>query len=135
MRRILVNLAGAVAIAVAIFAVAELTQSRSDHVPRDSVTSVRFDVATRRSIQREEDAASALWQVCAHATVSWKHPTPPVRVGDVYEAEIRPAVGEHGRRRLVGCLEDTTIDRVLGHVLWVRSRIETTTDAARRARD
>ena len=33
---------------------------------------------------------------------------------------ITPALGEHGRKRLEGCLEDVTLDRVIGHVTDVR---------------
>ncbi len=32
--------------------------------------------------------------------------------GGRYRVALRPAVGEHERRKLVGCLEDLTVDRV-----------------------
>jgi hypothetical protein len=35
---------------------------------------------------------------------------------DGYTVSISPAIGENGRKRLVGCLEDATLDRVMGHV-------------------
>ena len=35
---------------------------------------------------------------------------------------ITPAIGEHGENRLVGCLEDLTIDRVIGDVVAIESR-------------
>jgi hypothetical protein len=34
---------------------------------------------------------------------------------------IEPALGEHARRRVVGCLEDGTIERVSGDVSEVRT--------------
>jgi hypothetical protein len=33
-----------------------------------------------------------------------------------YSVTVTPGIGEHGRKRLVGCLEDGTLDRVVGHV-------------------
>ena len=33
-----------------------------------------------------------------------------------YRVVLRPAVGDHDERKLVGCLEDLTVDRVLGDV-------------------
>ena len=32
---------------------------------------------------------------------------------------IEPAIGEHGENRLVGCIEDVTLDRVKGQVVTV----------------
>ena len=36
--------------------------------------------------------------------------------GGRYRVVLRPAVGDNERRKLVGCLEDLTVDRVLGDV-------------------
>ena len=36
--------------------------------------------------------------------------------GGRYRVVLEPAVGDHERRKLVGCLEDLTVDRVLGDV-------------------
>jgi hypothetical protein len=36
---------------------------------------------------------------------------------------VEPALGEHARRRVVGCLEDATIERVFGDVREVRTRL------------
>jgi hypothetical protein len=33
-----------------------------------------------------------------------------------FSVTVSPAIGEHGRKRLTGCLEDGTLDRVIGHV-------------------
>jgi hypothetical protein len=134
-KRILANAAGLAAVAVAVVAIAELTQSRPDIVERGTVTEVRFDVATRRARQREDDAAAALWEVCAHTTVGTKRASDARPVEEGYVGELRPAIGEHGRRRLVGCLEDATVDRVLGRVLSIRGRTETRAAAASRGSD
>jgi hypothetical protein len=34
---------------------------------------------------------------------------------------VTPALGEHGRKRFEGCLEDVTLDRVIGHVTDIRT--------------
>jgi hypothetical protein len=41
--------------------------------------------------------------------------------GDRYRVVLRPALGRHGELKLVGCLEDLTIDRVLADVKSVRT--------------
>jgi hypothetical protein len=38
-----------------------------------------------------------------------------------FEVTISPAIGNNGHKRLVGCLEDGTLDRVQGHVASVTS--------------
>ena len=48
--------------------------------------------------------------------------TGPTATADgAYRVEISPAIGTNGRKRLVGCLEDGTLDRVRGHVEHVES--------------
>jgi hypothetical protein len=107
----------AVVTGLGIFGLAELTQNRPDPVDRDSSTIVRFDVATRGYRGGDDSAAQALWAVCA-ATVPGEVTSPAGIAGD-YEVTIRPAIGENGRKRLLGCLEDGTLDRVMGHVTEV----------------
>jgi hypothetical protein len=98
---------------------AELTQNRPDPVKAGSATVLTFDVDTRDYQRGDGAAAQALWAVCA-ATVGGELsgvPTPAEgTVDDAYTVSILPAIGENGRKRLVGCLEDATLDRVMGHV-------------------
>jgi hypothetical protein len=62
--------------------------------------------------------------VCA-ATVDDATITVPARApeaeDDAWRVSITPALGEHGRKRLEGCLEDVTLDRVIGHVTDVQT--------------
>ena len=58
--------------------------------------------------------------MCA-GTVGGEVSTAPVAVADRWQVTIEPAIGEHGENRLVGCLEDLTIDRVIGDVVAVVS--------------
>jgi hypothetical protein len=117
--KVLAVLAVAVMGALGIVGLAELTQNRPDPVAAGSATFVTFDVDTRDYQRGDGAAAQALWAVCS-ATVGGDVsgvPTPAEGVvDDGYTVTISPAIGENGRKRLVGCLEDATLDRVMGHV-------------------
>jgi hypothetical protein len=119
MKRALLTIVALVALAVGIVAMAELTQNRPDAVRDGSRTTVSFDVTTRDAQRGEPAAAAALWAVCA-ATVPGDV-SMPASAGEVWEATVEPAIGEHGENRLVGCLEDVTLDRVVGDVVSVRA--------------
>ena len=88
-------------------------------VEAGTTTVVNFDVGTRDYQRGDDAAAQALWAVCS-STVGGEVTTPVAaddgEGGDAYNVTISPAIGEHGRKRLVGCLEDATLDRVVGHV-------------------
>jgi len=99
---------------IGVDTLADLTQSRPDALADDSTTVIAFDVGTRGYNGTDLDAARALWAVCA-ASVSGAA-TGPTAGGDGYAVSISPAVGTTGSKRLVGCLEDGTLDRVQGHV-------------------
>jgi hypothetical protein len=102
-----------------IIGLAELTQNRPDPVEPGSATVVNFVVDTRDYQRGEGAAAQALWAVCS-ATVGGEVSGVSAPAGDAvddgYTVSISPAIGENGRKRLVGCLEDATLDRVMGHV-------------------
>ncbi len=118
MKRLVASLALALALGATIFVMREATQNRADAVVAGSVTTVEFDVETHRYERGEEAAAVALWSVCAASVGGTTSPV-PTAVGDHWRVEISPAIGEHGENRLVGCLEDVTIDRVVGDVLAI----------------
>ena len=102
-----------------IIGLAELTQNRPDPVEAGSATVVNFDVDTRDYQRGNGAAAEALWAVCSATVGGEVSPArAPARdtVDDGYTVSISPAIGENGRKRLVGCLEDATLDRVMGHV-------------------
>jgi hypothetical protein len=112
-------LAAAVMGTLGVVGLAELTQNRPDPVAAGTATVVAFDVSTRDYQRGEGAAAQALWAVCS-ATVGGEVTgvsTPAEGAVDAgYTVSISPAIGENGRKRLVGCLEDATLDRVMGHV-------------------
>ena len=100
---------------VGIDALADLTQNRPDEPRPGSRTVVEFDVSTRGYRGGEASAAQALWSVCV-ATIPGETSQPVVGGNGEFTVTVSPAIGEHGRKRLVGCLEDGTLDRVIGHV-------------------
>jgi hypothetical protein len=99
---------------------AEVTQNRPDPPRTDRATELVVTLRTRHGEARRADAR-ALWEVCHRQ--SFKNRL----VGDIEEVELgrfrlvlHPALGEHSRRRVVGCLEDTTLDGLLGRVRILR---------------
>jgi hypothetical protein len=105
----------AVVTGAGIVGLAELTQNRPDEAVAGSSTIVTFDVATRDYRGGDDTAAQALWAVCS-ATVPGDVTAPAAATTGDFQVTITPAIGENGRKRLLGCLEDGTLDRVMGHV-------------------
>jgi hypothetical protein len=105
----------AVLTVLGVVALADLTQNRPDPVVQDSITTIDFDVATRRYSGSETMAAQSLWAVC-QATIGGDK-TAVAEDGDHFSVTVSPAFGENGRKRLTGCLEDATVDRVMGRVV------------------
>jgi hypothetical protein len=113
-------LAGVLAIALLIVGVdtlSDATQNRPDDVEAGTRSEVVFDVTLRQRNRAEAVAADTLWSVCAGTITHATTLSGPTGVGDEWKVTVEPALGEHSRRRLVGCLEDATIDGVLGRVL------------------
>lgn len=124
MKRVIAYLALAVATVVGIGVLMNATQNRPDDPPPGSSSMLAFTVSTRDFPGGEQTAARTLMAVCA-ATVSDAIITVPALASeaddDAWRVTIKPALGEHGRKRLEGCLEDVTLDRVIGHVTDVRT--------------
>ncbi|MBL7498041.1 hypothetical protein I6A84_10565 [Frankia sp. CNm7] len=115
---LVVVLAVAVGAVVALGALREATESRSDAVPPGTASVVTVSL---RSNQRAPDSldAAALWTGCARTTIgaSARAPGQLTWLGDGrFSVTVTPAIGEHGQRRLRGCLEDHRIDHLLGSV-------------------
>jgi hypothetical protein len=102
-----------------VIGLADLTQNRPDPVVEDSTTTIEFDVATRRYDGSEMVAAQSLWAVC-QATVSGTK-SAVAETGGHFTVTVSPAFGENGSKRLTGCFEDVTVDRVMGHVVELTS--------------
>jgi hypothetical protein len=123
MKRAIATLVLAVMAVVGIRAMMDATQNRPDAINPDSSSTVEFTVATRGFRHSDADAASMLASVCAATTLE-SLATPAVAgsgAGATWRVRITPALGENGRKRFVGCMEDATLDRVSGHVVSIRT--------------
>ena len=120
MRRVVV-LAVIVAVgAVGIVGLLQLTKNQPDLIVPGSSSEIVLSVSTKPPLTTHQGAAS-LWAVCLlrahqHRLVGQRKTADGDRV-----YVVKPALGEHSRRRVVGCLEDATLERVLGHVNRVRT--------------
>lgn len=123
MKRLAIVVGLAVAAFLLIGQLADLTQSRPDPVRADEVTELVMEVDIDRFRPGQDAAADALWAVCSAQTTSQAVDSGGLApAGDGrYRVVLAPAVGHHDERKLVGCLEDLTIDRVLADVTVFRS--------------
>jgi hypothetical protein len=115
-------LAGAVLLggAIVLDRLADATQTRSDAPVRAARTEVVVDVDTNRYRQTDETAASALWGVCAATVPVRLVGGAPERLTDgSFRYLVEPALGRYRRERLLGCLNDLTLDRVRAEVVRV----------------
>jgi hypothetical protein len=116
-------LAGAL-IAVAVYAVGAIgdaTQTRADVRHAHLQTEVVFHLEGKVYKPGLDTGAYTLWGTCA-ATVSGELVGPGIEpIGDgSYRAVVRPSLGAHDKERLLGCLNDLTLERVRSHVESVR---------------
>ncbi len=117
---------------VGLIVMADATKFHGD-TGRTGATQVVFGVETRSYHHNPDDAATSLWVPCI-GSVGWEAISMPRRLestdplvarsygGIAYLAEVRPSLGEHTTRRLRGCLEDGTVDKVRGTVFHVDVR-------------
>lgn len=122
MKRVTV-LAALVLVAVAgVDWLGDLTQDRPDHVAQGSRSEVVLDVRVRHERGPAPlERAEGLWAACRHTV--WQHTAAPGVVdlgGGRFRVVTEPAVGNHAWRRLQGCLEDMTIERVRATVVSKR---------------
>lgn len=117
-----------VAFVLTVFAVeglAELTQNRPDHPAPGSAHELTINIATRRGHPTRADMQT-LWSVCNRSSRS-THLRGIVSMGEGdFRLRLEPALGEHARRRVFGCLQDVTLDGMIGRVRSLE-RIEAVT--------
>ena len=121
MKRALVLLGAALAVAIGVDGLADLTQDRPDKVLPGSRSEIVLDLKSRDRGGSALLSAQGLWGAC-QGTV--RHRLAEPGVIEVTDGRFRlvtePALGEHSWRRLQGCLEDTTLDKVKAHVVSKR---------------
>jgi hypothetical protein len=121
-KRLLILAVGAVIVVFGVVALADATQNRPDPVDPNSTSRIVIQVRTKGF--DTELAAQGLFAAC-HQTV--KHMSaeggvmPVAGESDTFALVVRPSLGEHSRRRLQGCLEDGTIDRVWANVVAIEN--------------
>ena len=121
MKRAVVLLVAVAALVAGIDMLADLTQDRPDHVVPGSRSEIVLEVSASDRTGSNFLAAQGLWGACQGNV--WQRLAEPgvVQVADGrFRLTTEPAVGEHSWRRLQGCLEDATLDRVKGHVVSKR---------------
>ncbi|MCX4739842.1 hypothetical protein [Streptomyces antibioticus] len=111
---VVVVVAGALTVAL-VAGIAELTQTREEEPNGSAATSVLVQVDLRGpdvTSARRALAAEQVWERCRDSTsVPLRH-TALGDLGDgLFAGVVRPALTEHDRLRLRGCLEDTTLER------------------------
>lgn len=123
MRRALVLLVLVVVVLVGVDVLGDMTQNRPDPIAPGSRSEIVLVVTERsRPGPARFEAAEALWFACRPA--AWRRVVDPglIDIGDGrFRIVTEPALGEHAWRRLQGCLEDMTIDRVRARVVSKRN--------------
>ncbi len=121
MRRAVLVVVALAALVGGIDMLADLTQDRPDPVLPGSRSEVVFEVASRDRQDSDFLAAQGLWGAC-QGTVRQRLVDPGVMEvdGGRFRLQTEPALGEHAWRRLQGCLEDATLDRVKARVVSKR---------------
>ena len=121
MRRAVLLLVAMAAVYAGIDVLADLTQDRPDSVQPGTRSEVVLEVRSRDRTGSDRLSAQGLWGAC-QGTV-WQKLVEPgvVEVADGrFRLTTEPGLGEHSWRRLQGCLEDTTLDRVKARVVSKR---------------
>lgn len=125
MRRVIVGLVALALAAGAVEALRQLTQSRPGDVTARGSTVVEVLVEQRRLAQDPELLVVELWGACRSRLGTGVAPTSVVGLGGgAVRLELDRALGTTGRRRLVGCFQDHTLDLVRADVIAVDVRVE-----------
>ncbi len=121
MKRLVLVALAVVTIAAGVDSLADLTQDRPDRVLPGTRSEIVLDIDSRERGGSALRSAQGLWGAC-QGTVRNRTVEPgPVEVSEGrFRVFTAPAIGEHSWRRLQGCLEDTTLDRVKAHVVLKR---------------
>jgi hypothetical protein len=121
MRRVLLALLLVVAGVKAVDLLGDMTQTRPDTIVPGSHSEVLLEVRGRRYKHDIDAGARHLVAACAGTTRSVVREDPGVVEVEpgVYRFDMEPGLGTHNRRKLVGCLEDFTLDRLQADVVAV----------------
>ncbi|MGP4042867.1 hypothetical protein [Streptomyces sp. 2A115] len=114
-RVLAVAVTGAALLGALVVGLADLTQTREEKTKDSEATSVLLRVDMRGvnvTAERESLAAHQLWERCRDSTSVPLNRATLGELGDgLFAGVVRPALTDHDRLRLRGCLEDTGLDR------------------------
>ncbi|MEU5296136.1 hypothetical protein [Streptomyces umbrinus] len=114
-RVLVVSAVGAALIGVLVVGLADLTQTREEDAKNSEATSLLLKVdmrGTNMTAERESLAARQLWERCRDSTsVPLSRATLGTLGDGLFAGVVQPALTDHDRMRLRGCLEDTGLDR------------------------
>ncbi|MGH8976660.1 MAG: hypothetical protein ACRDV7_01200 [Acidimicrobiia bacterium] len=103
--------------AFGIKVIGDATQTRPDERHRDRMTSVVVHLEGKSYRQSLDVAAQALYGKCS-ATVGGNLVDPGIErlSSGQYRFAMTPSLGEHGKERLFGCINDLSIERLRSNV-------------------
>ncbi|QQM44058.1 hypothetical protein [Streptomyces liliifuscus] len=114
-RVLTVGVVGAALIGALVVGLADLTQTREEDAKNSEATSLLLKVdmrGTNMTAERESLAAHQLWERCRDSTSVPLNRATLGKLGDgLFAGVVQPALTDHDRMRLRGCLEDTGLDR------------------------
>ncbi|WP_413756701.1 hypothetical protein [Streptomyces sp. MMBL 11-3] len=115
LRLLAVGVTGAALLGALVAGLADLTQTREEEAAESEATSLllRVDMrGTGMTAERKSLAAHQLWERCRDSTSVPLHGAGLGELGDgLFAGVVRPALSDHDRMRLRGCLEDAGLDR------------------------
>lgn len=122
MKRRLLLLGLVVAAVAGIDWLADLTQNRPDRNVPGSRSEVVLDVTVRHHYDPGRlTTAQGLWGACQHTAFRRLVAPGMVEIGEGrFRVVTEPALGKNAWRRLKGCLEDVTVDRVKADIVSKR---------------
>lgn len=114
-RLVTVGVVGAALLGALVAGLADLTQTREEERNESKATSVLVQVDLRgpdTTAARRSLAAQQVWERCRDSTsVPLRHATLGDLGDGLFAGVVHPALTEHDRMRLRGCLEDATVER------------------------
>ena len=114
-RTAVVGVVGAALLTALVVGLADLTETREQSASDSEATSVLVQVDVRgadMTAERQALAAQQVWERCRDSTsVPLNHATLGSLGDGMFAGVVRPALAEHDRMRLRGCLEDAALDR------------------------
>ena len=120
MRTWVIRVVAAAALGATVFGLMEVTQNRPDPIREDVVSDVELKLSARHGRAGIDDA-TALWGVCQRTAAHVRLDSPiEVTAPQRFSIKVRPALGHHDQKRFVGCLEDATLDGLVGRVSAIR---------------